>query len=257
MGCKPMPQNTSQVRLGCVDRIIDNAGAKLWSTVTGTGPVNVILCNGGPGCDDYLGPVATLIEDRCRVVRFEPRGCGRSTRDGRYDLHTQLDDLDAVRRAYAMDRPILCGHSAGVDTILAYALRWPDRVRGLIGISGGRIVNDREWSRVYKENLARIGEDHGGKVFDADPRVNEIGNASWREFITAPTLLRDLARLDVPATFLFGTADIRPSWPTRQLAALLPRGEYVEIAGAAHSIWLTHADGLRVALIAVIERVGA
>ena len=37
----------------------------------------MLMFNGGPGCDDYLGLVAEMIDDMCRVIRFEPRGCGR------------------------------------------------------------------------------------------------------------------------------------------------------------------------------------
>ena len=58
----------------------------------------------------------------------------------------------------------------------------------------------------------------------------------------------EIADLPIPATFINGSEDIRPSWPTRQLAALLPNGRYVEIAGAAHTVWLTHADELRTAM---------
>ena len=48
------------------------------------------MFNGGPGCDDYLGPVAEMIDDLCQVIRFEPRGCGRSDWDGNYDIDTTL-----------------------------------------------------------------------------------------------------------------------------------------------------------------------
>ncbi|HEY4058115.1 MAG TPA: alpha/beta hydrolase family protein [Kofleriaceae bacterium] len=232
--------------------MLERGGARLWSISTGAG-LPVILLNGGPGCDDYLGPVASLIDDTCQVVRFEPRGCGRSSSDKQYDLQTTIEDVEHVRDAYGFDRFIAIGHSAGVDTALAYALAYPGRVQHLIGLAGGRIVNDREWSRVYKENLAARGED-AGTVFNADPDVNAIGVASWRQYITRPTLLAELASLMTTATFIYPSEDIRPSWPTQQLANLLPRGLYREIAGAAHYLWRTHAAQLQAALRAAIER---
>jgi proline iminopeptidase len=203
-----------------MERMLNNSGTRIWSTSNGRG-IPLFLCNGGPGCDDYLAPVSTMIEDLCQVIRFEPRGCGRSDRDKRYDLQTSIDDIDFVRRAYSLDRVIVAGHSAGVDFALVYAMKYPQNVIGIIGIAGGRVVHDREWSRIYHENLEKIGEDHGGKVFDADPDVNKIGNDSWREFITQPTLLRELSQITVPAVFINGGADIRPSWPTMQIANLL------------------------------------
>ena len=52
--------------------------AQIWSVVSGRG-TPLLMFNGGPGCDDYLGPVAEMIDDLCRVIRFEPRGCGATS----------------------------------------------------------------------------------------------------------------------------------------------------------------------------------
>jgi len=65
-----------------MDRSVDNHGARLWSTSTGHG-AGLILYNGGPGCEDYLGPAAAMIDPLCQVVRFEPRGRGPSDRERR------------------------------------------------------------------------------------------------------------------------------------------------------------------------------
>ncbi len=218
-------------------------GARLWTTASGDGP-DLVLLNGGPGCSDYLGPVASLLEDACRVIRFEPRGCGRSDWDGNYELDVTLADVEAIRRHHGVERWVVVGHSAGADFALAYALRHPDRTLGVVGLAGGRLVNDRDWSRVYHERLAAGGEP-GGVEFHADPEVNALGVRSWREFIQRPSLFREVADLDLPCVFIAAGDDIRPSWPTRQLAALLPRARYREIEGASHYPWLTHADALR------------
>jgi proline iminopeptidase len=227
---------------GAGERFVDvKGGARLWTVSEGTGPA-VLLFNGGPGCDDYLGPVAAMMTGSCRVIRFEPRGCGRSTWDGHYDVATALDDAEAIRAAYAIERCILAGHSAGPDLALAYALRHRERTMGIIGIAGGRLVNDREWSRVYHEQLEARGEETG--QFHVDPTVNEVGNRDWKAFIQRPELFRQVADLDVPCVFINAGNDIRPNWPTEQLARLLPRGKYVEIPGAEHQIWRTHGPAL-------------
>jgi len=221
-----------------------NTGARLWTTVSGTG-LPTLFFNGGPGCDDYLEPVARLIEDRCQVVRFEPRGCGRSEWDGSYDHDTLIQDADAVREAYGFDRCLLLGHSHGPNLALAYALQYPERTIGIIGLAGGKVLDDREWSRLYHERLESVGEDVGGKIWQADAAVNELGNASWREYCDRPSLYRELSELQVPCVFINGAEDIRPNWPTQQLAELIPNARYVEIQGAAHTICLTHANELQ------------
>ena len=119
------------------------------------------------------------------------------------------------------------------------------------------MVNDREWSKAYHENLEKIGEDLGGKVFDADPDANRIGNTSWRDFVMTPTLFRDLSRIQSPAVFINAGNGIRPNWPTMQLASLLPNGRYAEIPRAGHNIWLSHEAELRNELRAALQSLTA
>lgn len=229
-----------------VERWVLSGGARLWTIAEGAGPA-VLLFNGGPGCDDYLGPVAAMLAGTCQVIRFEPRGCGRSSWDGHYDLATTLCDTEAIREAYGIDRWIVAGHSAGPNIALAYALQHLSRAIGLIGIAGGRLVNDREWSRAYHEQLEARGED-SGQVFHSDPAVNAAGNRDWNAYVQRPALLRDVADLDLPAVFITAGGDVRLNWPTEQLAHLLPRGRHVEIPGASHYIWRTHPEALKLEL---------
>ncbi len=77
------------------EKYVTSGTARLWSITTGNG-LPVLLFNGGPGCDDYLAPVAHMIDDLCRVIRFEPRGCGKSDWDRNYDLDTLFTDVEAV-----------------------------------------------------------------------------------------------------------------------------------------------------------------
>jgi proline iminopeptidase len=195
-----------------------------------------------------------MVDDLCRVIRFEPRGCGRSDWDGNYDLDTLLTDAEAVCEAHGIEKCIVGGHSAGPGFALAYAIRHPARVIGLIGIAGGSVVNDSDWSAAYHSRRQEVGEDTGVE-FTSHPDVNLQGVTSWRTYIKRPTLLREIADLMIPAVFIGGGNDIRPNWPAQQLASLIPKGEYVEIPGAAHYIWLTHAGPLRRELRTAIRHI--
>ena len=226
------------------ERHVLSNGARLWTVSSGTG-TPVLVFNGGPGCDDYLGPVARLLHDEVQVVRFEPRGCGRSDWDGNYGLETLLTDADEIRQAYQFEQIIVLGHSAGPNVALAYALRNPNRVKGVIGIAGGKFVDDRSWSETYRLGLDTVGEDLGGKIFSAAPEVNAQGNADWKAYCRRETIFRELADMTTRCVFINASEDIRPNWPTKQLAELIPEARYVEIEGATHSIWLTHPQELQ------------
>lgn len=229
------------------EKFITIKSTKIWTFASGQG-IPLILCNGGPGCCDYLAPVAGLVDDMAHVIRFEQRGCGRSDADKLYDVQTCVDDLEQIRQQYGLDRWSIGGHSWGADLALAYALQYPAHTLGLICIAGGRINNDREWHKAY-----RAGKDAGLEPlpdfdFPANKEVNSQVNASWKQFIQNPTLLYDFGQLETPALFIYGEKDIRPSWPVEQLAHLMPNGRYQAIPNANHYIWLTHAEELKVHL---------
>ena len=226
------------------EQYVNSGGARLWTFETGQG-VPVMLCSGGPGYCDYLRPVAELINDMARVIRFEQRGCGRSPARPPYDVHTCVQDLDIIRQYYNFDRWIIGGHSWGADLALAYALQYPTRVLGLICIAGGRINNDREWHKEYRRNRVEKGEQL--PVFDYPPNysVNELINTSWRKYIQRSDLPATISQMTIPALFIYGDEDIRPSWPVEQLANLMPKATYISVAGAAHYLWFTHTTLLK------------
>lgn len=221
--------------------LIDSA--QLWTCHAGQG-VPLLLCNGGPGCCDYLAPVAQLVDDIAHVIRFEARGCGRSSPAPEYTLAGCLEELEAIRNHYGIDRWIVAGHSAGADLALLYALHYPQRTLGFICIAGGRIHNDREWHKVYEQGRDAGLETPLDYAYPPNLEVNRQLNAAWKRFIQRPTLLRELAALDRPALFLYGERDIRPSWPVEQVANLLPNARFVQVGGADHHLWLTHAAEL-------------
>ena len=44
--------------------------ARLWYATSGPVGDVLLLCSGGPGCGDYLGPIAALVDDALHVVRL-------------------------------------------------------------------------------------------------------------------------------------------------------------------------------------------
>lgn len=227
---------------GSLEKFLKQNQTRLWTITRGAG-IPTIFLNGGPGCSDYLGEVSAMIEAICQVVRFEQRGCGRSSWDGHYDLDTTIEDIEFIREQFGFKQVLILGHSWGPDLGLAYLLKYPHRVSGLIGVAGGRIVNDRDWHAAYHAGIEN--EDAAsGFEFHADPEVNRIGNTTYKEFIRQPNLLAGIRDITCPVTYIGAGKDIRPTWPAKQLAALIRNGDYKEIPQATHYIWTTHAREL-------------
>jgi hypothetical protein len=49
---------------------VNSNGVRLWTISQGVGSP-VLLCNGGPGCCDYLAPMAQMLQETAR--RFTPK----------------------------------------------------------------------------------------------------------------------------------------------------------------------------------------
>ena len=124
-------------------------GASIWTATQGNGPP-VVLCHGGPGIYDYLGPVAAMLDDVATVHRYDQRGCGRSQDVGPYDIATFIDDLDALRAHWGYEAWTVMGHSWGACLALMYAIQYPERTERLVYVSGTGI--DPAWHQEYRRN---------------------------------------------------------------------------------------------------------
>ena len=215
------------VTVRCDDAILLHVG------VVGDGP-DVVVLSGGPGCVNYLENDA-LAPTGLRAWFPEPRGVGRSG-GGPHDLAQAITDLETIRAAMGVESWTVLGHSFGSDLAVRYALDHPERVCAVVGVAGHGLHKDRTWSATYA--AARHTEDEF--AIEWDPVVHESLNASFDQWIHEPELFRRLADTNVPMTFLAAAEDIRPDWPLRQLAALVPRGQFHEVTGVPHNFWSTH-----------------
>ncbi|MEV0033226.1 alpha/beta fold hydrolase [Nocardia sp. NPDC050793] len=192
-----------------------------------------MVLSGGPGCVHYLED-DELAPRGMRAWYPEPRGVGRSE-GGPHDLEQAVADIEAVRRSGDIDSWVVLGHSWGADLAVRYALEHPDRVRSVVGVAGHGLHKDRTWSQTY--HSSRHLEDD--LEIDWAPDVHAALDASFVQWIHEADLFRLLADSDVAMTFISPQHDIRPSWPLRQLAALVPRGSFEELPGVAHNLWST------------------
>ncbi|QFG69972.1 alpha/beta fold hydrolase [Ornithinimicrobium pratense] len=195
--------------------------------------------------------------------------------------------VDAARADLGPDSVNLIAHSAGAALALAYLAAHPDRVRGLVlvcpAIRVAGVVEDadgvealiaRRCAQDKEYAAARAAVDCSGTPVE-HPRIS-FGRWSEQHEALAATTTGDRAdRLAAyyaeplpdteqireaaagfagPVTVLHGELDLHPTTrQARDLAALFPHGEAVELAGAAHYPWLDDTDTFVDALLAALR----
>ena len=153
-------------------------------------------------------------------------------------MEQALADLEGIRQVLGLASWIVVGHSWGCDLAVRYAVEHPAVVRSLIGIAGRGPQRDRTWSEAYESGKAT------DPVVEIDwaADVHASLGDSFTEWIHRPDLWRGLADCKVPMHFVAAGDDIRPSWPLRQLAALVPNASFATVPGVPHDFWLTHPE---------------
>lgn len=111
----------------------------------GTGPA-LVLISGGPGntLHSFL-PFFREAADFSRVIFYDQRGTGLSDwkpGPAGYSTSQAVEDLEALRQALGVDQWYVLGHSYGGLIAQWYALRFPERLLGLILVGSSVPVED-------------------------------------------------------------------------------------------------------------------
>lgn len=187
-----------------------------------------------------------------------------SARDAPLEALAQFaDDLDAVAKASTSGKAVLMASSQAAPVAIAYAVRHPDKVRGLI-IAGGfavgralRPTQDGELDEETAQSMIRSGWGRAGSVFlegfarlfAPDGTVDEIADLSAMQSAsvdaeTAITLRQVVDRFDAthllssvraPTLILHARGDvIHPLSQGQVLAANIPSAQLVTLEGRNH-----------------------
>ncbi len=133
--------------------------------VVSTGPMIPLSTGWEPG------GIWERLSQSFRVIRFDPRGCGLSERDGVFgSFHDEAMDLAAVVNAVGEPRVALMGHYIGTPAAVIAMLNEPERYTHLmlhlpIPMGGERsgMIQQSEISELMDstvENLLRLGWQH-------------------------------------------------------------------------------------------------
>ncbi len=130
-------------------------GVDLYEYRRGEGP-EVVVLHGGPGAHhDYLLPGFDLLARGRTLVYYDQRGGGRSPvgRDVPVGWREHVDDLEALRSIWGIDRLDLCGYSWGALLAMLYAITYPRRIASLALVSPAPAAKNERLA--FEQNLTR------------------------------------------------------------------------------------------------------
>ena len=255
----------------------NTASTDLYYEDNGTG-APIVLLHGWPLDSRSWEPqLPALVQAGYRVVTYDRRGFGRSSRPSSgYDFDTLAGDLNTVIETLDLHDVTLVGFSLGTGELARYiGQHGTDRVRSCVmieslaptfakspenpqgadraAVSGVQqaILGDRyAWLSGLLGDFLNLEQYLGKRVSeetvramwqagaDASPLATWACPEGWLDDFSS-----DIARIDVPTLVLHGTADriLSIEGQGRRLHAALPQARYVEIDGGPHVMCVTHA----------------
>jgi pimeloyl-ACP methyl ester carboxylesterase len=171
------------------ERFVERDGVQL--AVEEAGPPDcppIVLLHGLTATRRYVVMGSKGLERASfRVIAYDARGHGRSSRASSYGYEDLAGDLVAVLDALGLERAVLAGASMGAHTLLRVAMDAPERVTGVVAITPAfdpDVPPDLERWDELAHALRRDGIDG----FVAAYRVEEEVPEGWVD--TVRTVLR-------------------------------------------------------------------
>jgi 3-oxoadipate enol-lactonase len=230
---------------------IEVNGVGLRYEVSGQGDRTIVLVHEMGGTLDSFDEVAPLLARSRRVLRYDTRGAGMSSKvRGPLTIDTMADDIAALLDAVGVNGKVaLAGVAVGGAIALHFAARHPQRASAVIAGSPATSVEADRMSAV----MARLAEIEAkgmgfaveGSMQNGYPaelrdnarrfanfRARWLGNdpasyATLYRMLTGTDLAEELTRLKCPVLVIGGELDrVRPAAVSEAIAKTIPSARY-------------------------------
>jgi esterase len=250
---------------------------KLFYRKFGEGPPLIIL-HGMYGSSDNWVTIAKKLADSFTVYLPDQRNHGQSPHSEIHDYNSMRDDLFELAADLRLKKFFLAGHSMGGKTAMAFAVKWPEMIYGLVVVDISPFTDENNKMPVFNQNLnilktilsvdlakirsrgdvekllvEKILSDKVRGFILKNLQRNAGDSFTWK--LNASALLKNLGKImaaidldegfsqpitGFPVIFLKGSfSNYLTASDVADLRRVFPASEFVVINGAGH--WI-HAD---------------
>lgn len=260
-------------------------GLSLYAETHGEGAPIVFSCAFSTTHENWRPQVAPLVAAGHRVILWDFRGHGLSDAPhdpAAYTMDKVVDDLGRLLDWGAGGRPaILAGLSFGGLASLHYSAKHLDRVRGLVLVATGPGFKNPEAAAKWQARADRSAGFIETKGFEAfvhgkagptcignDPELpaakaagaaiiaqDPVGVGLFGRRVTgpAPSVIDELAGIEVPALVVVGEDDPGFHQAAEVMAAKLPQATSVRVTGGGHILNIEVADDFNEMLVGFVS----
>ncbi len=275
--------------------IVETNGTRLFVERMGKN-CRMFTMHGGLGLDhSYFRPWLDALASSADLIYYDHRGNGRSERPASMDgitHQTWVDDTDALRAHFGFDRIVLFGHSYGGFLAQEYALRFPDRLAGLIlcatapafdyvpvivanAAARGTadqiaaldealsrpMADDNDfraiWMRLLPLYFKRYDPETGRRIDEKMSYAAAAWNHAFANCLPAFNTVSRLKEITVPTLVIAGAVDwVTPPEQARRLFAGLPNAQLMVFEESGHLPFIEEREKFVTAVQEWIAKLG-
>jgi esterase len=264
---------------------------KLFFRKYGSGPALIIL-HGLYGSSDNWVSIAKSLAGSFTVILPDQRNHGLSPHSDIHDYDSMAEDVKELADYLKLGSFFLAGHSMGGKCSVNFALKWPERLYGLLVAdinpfsSETKVPDDHDrnleilqiinsidlkgiTSRTDVKSLLseRIGSERTKGLIMKNLQRNSDNSFSWK--LNAPSLLENFGKIleeinpgdqdsspviGFPVIFLRGeNSGYLTASDFKSILEVFPQAEFIEVPGAGHWVHTDNPEAVKAGLLRLLD----
>ena len=235
---------------------------------TGPDRIPLVLVHGAGGTLYHWPPGLRRLAQH-DVFALDLPGHGRSQGPGREDVGDYADFLLDWADALQLPPFVLAGHSMGGGIVLTFALRHPQRLRGLTLVAtGARLRVHPDILQAIRTDKERVGQQlvdwvHSHRTSPAQRRqylrhfLSTDADVMYGDWLACDRfdVMQQLLDIHLPTLIIAGSQDrMTPVKYASFMAEAMPDADLTVIEGAGHMIMLEQSELVTGAVAGFLER---